>query len=387
MAFAKNMYIDWNLAYSSYDLVVKSWYCRVNAHSTYWAVHQWSNGYAGFQNVSKIDSVEDNRIILAVWNDGSNLADIEYYTAEADTSNFDFGGEGTGKHIISDVNWQDSTWYSMAVGVKSDNVYTYYFYWLTKELDADWKLYGIIRLPKGGRTLNKSSVFQEDFGSTPLSLRQCRISNTYGRVVSTQNWECWNSGLIRAFNPNTNKWDTKEECNFSLGTYSNGGYVALTTGKGAGTCRLNLPYSFHYNLSGTVPRSYPQFPCYIKSNYSNLYISPNSNRTKVVQKSTRHWWNFVNAENNYVYILTADKTKAITISGTNDGDNLTLTTFSGGTENQKWKIERVSGVYYLYPKNAPSMNMDIEGPSYLEDANIQIWKHDTSALQFKWTIV
>lgn len=33
------------------------------------------------------------------------------------------------------------------------------------------------------------------------------------------------------------------------------------------------------------------------------------------------------------------------------------------------------------------MNMDIAGHSYQEDADIQIWTHNTSTLQFKWTIV
>ena len=59
---------------------------------------------------------------------------------------------------------------------------------------------------------------------------------------------------------------------------------------------------------------------------------------------------------------------------------------NNSTDNQKWKIENISGVSYLYPKNALSMNMDIEGPSYLENAKIQIWTHHTSATQFQWTI-
>lgn len=386
MSYAQNMYIDWILKYSSYDLVVKSWYCSTNSRSTYWAVHQWSNGYAGFQNVSSTDSIEDNRIILAIWDDGTNLAAIEYYTAEADTSNFDFSGEGTGKHIISDIDWQDDKWYCMAVGVKSDSEYTYYFYWTAEELIFDWKLYGIIRLPVGGRTLNKSSVFQEDFGSTPENLRRCRISHAYGRAASTQSWESWNSGKVQSYNPNTQIWNSTYECDFSMGTYPDGEYVTLTTGNNGGTCSVNLPHIFEFSIAGTSPISYPKFPCYIKSNFSNLYVSPDSDEAKVVQKAVRHWWNFVDAGNGYVYILTTDRKKAITISGTSSGNELILSAFSDGNDMQKWKIENVSDVCYLYPKNAPSLNMDIRGPSYEENASIQIWTHDTTSLQFKWTV-
>lgn len=273
----------------------------------------------------------------------------------------------------------------MAVGVKSDNEYTYYFYWVKEELDTEWTLYGIIRLPLDGRTLNKSSVFQEDLASTNL-LREGYISNAYGRVASTKAWECWNSGVIRAYNPNTQQWDTQEKCSFNLGTYPEGEYIGLCTGQGSGNCTDRLPYSFQLELTGSAPLYSPDFPCYIKSKYSNLYVAPASAGQDVVQKAKRYWWNFVDAGDGYVYILTTDKTQAITISEILNGADLTLSSFSSGSDNQKWKIENISGVSYLYPKNALSMNMDIEGPSYLENAKIQIWTHNTSATQFQWTI-
>lgn len=326
---------------------------------------------------------------MAIWNDNANLAEVEYYTNLADTSNFDFTELGqSGKHIISAINWQDQTWYSMAVGVKSDSEFTYYFQWVKKELESNdcWKLYGIIRLPVGGRTLNKSTVFQEDFDATN-ALRESWISNAFGRLTSTGAWDSWSSGVVQSYNPNTCVWNTGANCNCGTGNYADGEYVLLRTGYGSGTCSENLPFHFQHDHSGSGPIYSPSFPCYIKSNFSSLYVSPNSSNTKVVQKTTRYWWNIVDAGDGYVYILTTDRTKAVTISGTTDGSNLKLTTFSGGISTQKWKIEKVSGVCYLYPKNAPLMNMDIEGPSYQPDANIQLWTHNTSPLQFKWTIV
>lgn len=386
MPFAQNMYIDWNQSGTSFDLVIKSWFCSVNSHATYWAVHQWSNGYAGFQNISDNTATENNVIILAVWDDDSYLAEVEYYTSLANTSDFDFVEGRHGKHIISSINWQDNTWYSMAVGVKSDSDATYYFQWVKEEVDNNWTLYSIIRLPLGGRTLNKSSVFQEDYASTNL-LRQCRISNAYGRQATTGTWGNWNTGVIKSLNPNTGEWNTRNNCNCGLGTYPEGEYVYLSTGDGAGTCSKRLPHSFELEYSGNIPMYSPTFPYYIKSNFSNLHISPDSTGTKVVQKSSRYWWNFVRSSDGYVYILTTDKTKAITISGVNNGDNLILSPFSINSNTQKWRINENFGVVYLSPKNALTKNIDIEGPSTLEDAELQIWTHNTTTQQFKWTIV
>ena len=42
------MYVDWTDG-GSYDFVIVDWYCETVANNTYWAVHNWSGGYAGFQ--------------------------------------------------------------------------------------------------------------------------------------------------------------------------------------------------------------------------------------------------------------------------------------------------------------------------------------------------
>lgn len=387
MPAAQNMYIDWDQNSSGYDLIINSWYCSINTRKTYWAVHHWTNrGYAGFQNVSDTVLSDDNIIILAIWDQPPYSAAIEYYTNAADTNDFDFTEIGeTGKHILSSVHWQDHTWYSMAVGVKSDAEFTYYFQWLKEELSSNWVLYAIIRLPQGGRTLHKIAAFQEDYGKTN-QMRECYISNAFGRNSTNGTWESWDSGIVRSHNPNTNEWDTESNCDCGVGTYPDGEYVILRSGQGTGTSSELIPYSFQHNYQGTMPTSIPVFPCYIKSNYSHLYVSPNSNESYVVQKSARYWWNIVDAGNGYVYILTTDKTKAITISGTGCGDDLILTSFSNGSDPQKWKIIITSGVCHLYPKNNLNMNMDIEGPSCNVNERIQIWTHDSTTPQFKWTI-
>lgn len=93
------------------------------------------------------------------------------------------------------------------------------------------------------------------------------------------------------------------------------------------------------------------------------------------------------ATNNF-YILTPDNAKAVSISGTGDGSNLILKTFNAADDTQKWKKSSAgSNLYYIRPKAASTMTMDIEGPSTGSGAPIQIWTHNTSAAQFKWYVL
>lgn len=395
MSFAKDMYIDWDLlSTDSYTMVIKSWYCSQNAPSTYWAVHQWSNGYAGFQHNVYENNVAKKEIILAIWDDGTNITTVEYKSDLANPNDINFIEDGTGKHIITDINWQDETWYSMAVGVKYDssNNYTYYAQWVTLEGNEDWQLYSIIGLPDGNRTLNKSSVFQEDYASNNV-LRECRISNAYGRLSNQSGtWQLWSKGTIKSYDPNTHVWNNDNDCGFSIGTYTNGKYISLKSGNNAGTCYPSLPHDFNLEISGSWPPSHPIFPHYIKSCYSGKYINPKFNNNKVVQLSTRYWWKIFRADSEYVYIVTPDQTKAIATNGTNDGDDLVLKTFNANDETQKWyyhfEIDPITSEkrYYICPKNALLKCMDIEGPSYDDDTPIQLWSKNTSTQQFKWNI-
>ena len=47
---APNIYVQWLSENGEFDAVTIDWKCTEDAWSTYWAVHQWSYGYAGFQN-------------------------------------------------------------------------------------------------------------------------------------------------------------------------------------------------------------------------------------------------------------------------------------------------------------------------------------------------
>jgi hypothetical protein len=39
MPTAKNMYIDWIKSSTTYDMLIRDWYCSVDTTSTFWAVH------------------------------------------------------------------------------------------------------------------------------------------------------------------------------------------------------------------------------------------------------------------------------------------------------------------------------------------------------------
>lgn len=389
MSYAKNIYIDWNLPESNYNMVIKSWYCGQNAPKTYWAVHQWYNGYAGFQNNIYNNNISKKEIILAIWDDGANTTNVEYKSNLAESS-INFNENGPGKHVITDISWQDAMWYKMAVGVKYDSIdnITYYAHWVTQETSDDWTLYAVISLPGGNHTLNKSSVFQEDYGSNNL-IRECRIRNAYGRSASTSNWQLWSQGTIKSYDPNDNIWNDTENCWCDIISSSDGKYILLRSGDGAGDCMFPLAYNFNLQISGSFPQSCPIFPHYIKNCGSGKYINPSANGNAVVQLSTRYWWEIIVTDDGYAYIVTPDKTKAITISGTNDGDDLIMAAFTGN-DNQKWlyiEDQFTPGTqYYLSPKNALLKCMDIEEPSSVDGKAIQLWTRNTTTQKYKWII-
>lgn len=383
---APNMYVDWNISGNSFDMILVDFYCDVQAIGTYWAVLNWNNGYAGFQN-------ESSRHILmfSIWDNNQITPKIEYYIkGKADENNFDFSGEGTGKHICTNIQWSMWKWYGMAVGTKSFGSNTYYMQWLRDDSN-EWKLIGIISFPVANLTLNKSSVFQEDFVNNKNKKRRCRVNNSYGRNSQNNNWISWNTGKIRScYYPTTNSsgiWDDTINCGFGKGSDNGREYVYLEAG-GDSMTQKRLPYNFYLN-SQLSPVSYPEFPKCIKSKYSGLFV--NHNGSQVVQSSQKYWWNFVDAGigGGYINIKSTDNEKALTVTSmVDDGAELVLSDFIPREARQIWKIQKdVNGFVYIIPTSSPSRCMDIRGPSGDEGAIIQLWTYNTHAEQFKWYIL
>ena len=136
---APNMYVFWQTTAKKYDMIVVDWYCEDNATNTYWAVHQWPGlGYAGFQNK------DDDRVTLfSLW-DG--IIDKPKKIYPKDDIKERFGGEGTGVQIFSDtIEWEEATWYKMAVGVRTVDSKSFYAQWVRGH--GKWELTGVICFP------------------------------------------------------------------------------------------------------------------------------------------------------------------------------------------------------------------------------------------------
>lgn len=384
---APNMYVDWTDG-GSYDFVIVDWYCETAANNTYWAVHNWSGGYAGFQY-----SGGQYKILLSIWNDGSMLPEIEYLSADSEPNYLDFGGEGEGKHIFTNYTWTVGKWYTMCIGTKTINGKTYYAQWVREEGASDWFLAAIISFPQANRTLNKSSMFQEDFTFNGNLKRRCRLRRAYGRNSSTKNWESWkNNKITNSYFPYKEttwadvEWNVTQNCDW--GTDSSNSYVWVQSGGNTPDNGKSAPPTIYSLNQPSAPSNWPQWsdilPKYINSKFSNLYVAFSG--SKVIQSNNKYYWNFVDSGDGYFYILTSDNSKAITISGTGNGSDLILTAFNGGADNQKWnKFNAGTGLlHYFKPKSAPTKTMDIEGPSTASNAVIQIWEFGTDPDQFKW---
>jgi hypothetical protein len=333
-------------------------------------------------------------MIFSIFDENQYSAEVEYYilNSDASTFGFDFSGEGTGKHILTTTNWTVSTWYKMALGAKSDTSRTYFACWIkTAYTSGEWVLYGIISLGGANRTFNQSSVFMEDFGATNM-LRGCRVKDSVGHVADSS-WEYWDAGYIHSYHANTG-WDNNQNCSYTIAQlptswpYNGVPYVEIFSGDGAGTASPSLPHQFDMNYMSAVTSS-PQFPSYIQGLSSDLYVSPSnlSNvNSDVVQTNTRYWWMIESAGSGYVYILTTDRQRAITISGVNSGDDLKCNAFVG-SDAQKWQLQLISEhTYYLVPKNATSMNMCVEQVSPALGAKIELYPHDPTVLRTKFKI-
>lgn len=387
---APNMYVTWP-AQGNYSYMTVDFYCEKDTEGTYWAVHNWDGGYAGFQNADG-----EHKILLAIWDsaDGTKKPEIEYLSNKADRNSLDFTGEGTGKHVFTNYNWQAGKKYSMCVGLRTVNGKSQYAQWVREE-NGPWLLTAIISYPEANLKFHSDVSFQEDYKCNNL-LRKCRLSNAAGYNSDNNTWEAWkNCTLSNSLftDPNNNKKyieNVNYDCDW--GTENSGSYVWVQSGGNTDSNGKTLPVTSTV-IQNTLPTDFPKWNIdilgdstqIIQSNYSNLYVVPSGN--KVVQGEEQYKWNFIHSDDGYFYICTSDNAQAVTLSGTNYGDDLVLQSFNGA-DNQKWsKEEDENGHYYLYPKLDLSSNMDIEGPSMQTGAAIQIWPHDTSTAQFKWNLL
>lgn len=264
---APNMYVDW-ITGNAYDVISVDWYCDKDANNTYWAVHNWDGGYAGFQNKDG-----QHVLLLSLW----DLADGTSPTIEYSLSgeNGSFGGEGTGKQVFTNYDWQVGKWYTMCIQVSSNNDKSYYTQYV-KEENGDWLKTAVISYPITGNKFFGSSVFQEDFTFNNL-MRSCRLRNASGRIYGTDTWESWNNCKIsNSFFPTDSAtWESGVQLNidFDCNWDNHGDYVWVQSG-GEGFDSNGKQIPVEYSLSNP---SIPAKSLFDKQDSSSEKVSVNLN--------------------------------------------------------------------------------------------------------------
>ena len=248
---APNMYANW-VGNEKFDAVSVDWKCVDDAENTYWAIHNWNNGYAGFQNRDG-----QHVLLLSLW----DLSDGTTPTVEfaLDGQSGEFGGEGTGKQVFTNYDWEKDKWYSMKIEVELTDNKIIFSQWI-KEFYGEWLKTAAISYPAMNFSFDKVSAFQEDFTFNSLD-RSCMLANAQGKSILTGDWvhleKCeisssffptedatWENGVIM---------NTTNYCDW----YSTESIVCLISGKTS------------LSLNGTLPTVYSLIPADLSEDYNN----------------------------------------------------------------------------------------------------------------------
>lgn len=168
------------------DIIQIDFRCVEEAPHTYYAVHCWNNvypgsGYAGFQILDDGTHV----LILSLWDVGEQHPAIEYSPFSRKSG--DFGGEGTGKQVISLYPWSKGIWYTMQIQAITSGNKTVYEQWIRPE-NGDWEKIAAISFPEAGLGFSENVAFLEDFFPFSNQRRSMQLRNASGRLASTGEW-------------------------------------------------------------------------------------------------------------------------------------------------------------------------------------------------------
>ena len=165
------------------DVIQVDFKCVEEAPSTYYCVHCWydMSGYTGFQVLEDGSHV----VIFSMW-DQAGLKPVIEYSPYA-RKRGDFGGEGTGKQIISNYPWEKQKWYTVRIQARTVGSKTVFEQWIRPE-DGEWKKIGVISIPRPNCGMNSDMAFLEDF--YPFSNRRSamQLRNASARMAATGRW-------------------------------------------------------------------------------------------------------------------------------------------------------------------------------------------------------
>lgn len=390
---APNMYIE-SPTNHNYDMLMIDWRCDTDAANTFWNLHYYKlnshpDGYSGFQN-----SLGTHRLIFSLWESGSDIPEIEYISPWTNTSRLLFSGEGTGKHILTTLNWEVGAWYTLCIGTKTMYGKTFIAQWVRKEGDTNWLLCGIMSFPVKNKYIRSSSFFMEDYRFNNYT-KKCSLKNYFGRRIDNSAWHSRDQYIIsNRYYPykgeSTHQDNVSIDCDFGI---DSSGDPSLWIQAGGEDLINPTPHGFVLPTDPPIsveqdstPIHTPQYPLllprYIQSKLSSLYISPGAN-DQVVQGDVAYHWVFEDSGDDYFYILSYDKSKAITVNS--DGNTLTMEAFSE-SDAQKWtkySYPQSINVYFV-PKNYPSKSMMVSGGSTEVGGAIALSNFDDTSPEYQF---
>lgn len=241
---APNVYVDW-LSDSSmtYDAFIIDWKCTETANCTYWAVHNWDGGYAGFQDRGELGDV----VLLSLWNlyDGTE-PEIEYYSDPYDYG--DFSHEGSGAYVFTPYDWEVGVWYSMMIEITYEDGKTIFTQYV-REDGGEWLKTAALSYPTYVEITIPTHVFQEDYDFNDLP-RSCVLRNAGGRYADSDVWEYWNEFLIESSyypddkNPEDGIWSVDYGCDYEIYDSS---IEIFSGGRGDKPNGKEMPYQGYFN--------------------------------------------------------------------------------------------------------------------------------------------
>ena len=177
-----------------YDIARVDWRCDADALDTYWCTMNWYNesgesgwysgtvdgsGYAGFQNVGG-----KHKVILSIWGTDRGTPTVEYMLPGAYQGTFT--GEGTGKQVLTDYNWQVGVWYTMQIEARTENGRTVYYQFITPE-NGETVCIAAVSFPRANLGLPWLCAFQEDWKYNNFA-RSCYLRNAWTRTLGQTDW-------------------------------------------------------------------------------------------------------------------------------------------------------------------------------------------------------
>ncbi|WP_190022712.1 DUF3472 domain-containing protein [Streptomyces hiroshimensis] len=196
------------------DILVSEFMARAAPNCTYWATQNWNaggkfGGYGGFQQ-----SPSDGRkIITSLWDhkDVKGCVELFYRTPEGESQ--PFGGEGTGRQLITPYPWESDSWYRLVFRCWDDDApgrgtcLGQWVYAVDGSMAGKWFAAGALRYPTRSERFSWGlGLFQEDWCSTGKDHREFRLRNCWSRNAGNGQWEPWTE--LKVTGKNINKdWD------------------------------------------------------------------------------------------------------------------------------------------------------------------------------------